>query len=97
MVVGISVCELHLPGARSLKQKRKVVKSIVERLHARFRVSVAETDFHDLHQRAEISIAAVGNSESEISQLMQELRRIIDDQHEAVLTFWEPQFLEGGR
>ena len=55
MIVGISVFELHLPSSRSLKDKRRVVKSLVERIHQRFRVSVAETGFHDLHQRSEIA------------------------------------------
>ena len=57
MVVGVSIFELHLPAAQSLKQKRKVIKSLIDRVHHRFRVSIAETDFHDLHQRCEISIA----------------------------------------
>jgi uncharacterized protein YlxP (DUF503 family) len=97
MVVGISVCELHLPAARSLKEKRRVVKSLVERIHHRYRVSVAETDFQNLHQRAEISIAAVANGEGELTRLMQQLRALIDEEMEAVVTLWEPQFLEGGR
>lgn len=97
MVVGISVCELHLPAARSLKDKRRVVKSLVERIHRRCRVSVAETDFQDLHQRAEISIAVVGNGERELSDLMEQLRGLIDQEVEAVVTFWQPQFLEGAR
>lgn len=95
MVVGISVCELHLPAARSLKEKRRVVKSLVERIHRRFRVSVAETDYHDLHQRAEISIAAVGQGEGEVRKMMQELRGLIDLETEAVLTHWDPQYLTG--
>lgn len=97
MVVGISVCELHLPAARSLKEKRRVMKSLVERIHRRYRVSVAETDFQNLHQRAEISIAAVANGEGEMTELMQQLRALIDEEMEAVVTLWEPQFLEGER
>ena len=97
MVVSVAVCELHLPGARSLKDKRRVVKSIVERLHQRYRVSVAETDFHDLHQRAEISIAAVGRGQGEMEELMQRLRSLLDGEVEAFVTHWEPQFLEAGR
>jgi uncharacterized protein YlxP (DUF503 family) len=34
-----------------------VVKGMIERIHQRFRVSIAETDFHDLHQRSEIAVA----------------------------------------
>jgi len=95
VIVGISVCELHLPAVRSLKEKRRVVKSLVERIHRRYRVSVAETSYHDLHQRAEISIAAVGNGEGEMRKLMQDLRGLIDLESEAVLTYWEPQYLRG--
>ena len=95
MVVAVSVCELHLPVARSLKQKRRVVKSLIERMHHRYRVSIAETDFHDKHQRAEISIAIVANRESEVVRLMQQLRELIESEPEATLTFWQPQFLEG--
>lgn len=95
MVVGISVFELHLPQARNLKQKRKVVKGLVERVHARLRVSIAETDYHDLHQRAEISIALVARSETEADHLMNSIRSLVDEEVEAVLVHWDPQILEG--
>src|SRR5690349_25098581 len=95
MVVGISVLELHLPQARSLKDKRRVVKSLIERLHHRHRVSVAETAYHDLHQRAEIGIALVSQSEGEADRLLRDLRSAADGELEAVVTRWEPQILEG--
>ena len=94
MVVGIGICELHLPAVRSLKGKRKIVKSLVERIHARHRVSVAETDFHDLHQRAEISVAVVGNRESEVRQRLDDIRRVYDGELDAMVTAWDPQILE---
>ena len=95
MIVGISSFELHLPASRSLKDKRRVVKSLVDKIHQRFRVSVAETDFHDLHQRAEISMAAVTNREGEMENLMEEIRSLVESQPEAFLTRWDPQILEG--
>ncbi len=94
MVVGVSVFELHLPAARSLKQKRKVVKSLIERVHQRCRVSIAETDHHDLHQRSEIGIALVAQSEHDGQRLFDMIRDLIDLEPEAVLTNWDPQFLE---
>ena len=74
MVFAMVICEIHLPTARSLKEKRRVVKGLIERLHRRFRVSIAETDFHDLHQRAQIAMAAVDARPSRIEQLLQRLR-----------------------
>ncbi|MGE5234190.1 MAG: DUF503 domain-containing protein [Acidobacteriota bacterium] len=95
MVVGVSVLELHLPAARSLKDKRRVVKALIERMYQRHRVSVAETGLHDLHQRAEVGIAVVGKSDSEVEFLLEDLRRLLDELPEAVVTRWEPQLLEG--
>jgi uncharacterized protein len=97
MIVGISSFELHLPSSRSLKDKRRVVKSLVDRIHQRFRVSIAETDFHDLHQRAEISMAVVTNREVEMENLMEEIRSLVESLPEAYLTRWDPQILEGAR
>lgn len=59
MIVGIATWELHLNGCTSLKDKRRVVKSLKDRLHNRFNVSVAETDHHDRKQRAELSCCVV--------------------------------------
>ena len=96
MIIGISVFELHLPASRSLKDKRRVVKSLIERLHQRFRVSIAETDFHDLHQRAEIAIAVVvAGGESEMDKMMEQVRDIVESDPEVYLTRWDPQILEG--
>ena len=94
VAVGISSFELHLPESRSLKDKRRVVKSLIERIHQRFRVSIAETDFHDLHQRAEISLAVVANGEGELLRLLEEVHGMVDGVSEAYLTGWEPQILE---
>ena len=95
MVVGVCVFELHIPAARSLKEKRKVIKSLIDRVHQRFRVSITETDHHDLHQRSEISIAAVTLTEGEGRKLMDSIRSLIDSEPQAMLTHWDPDFMEG--
>ena len=95
MVVGISVFELHVPASRGLKEKRKVIKSLMDRIHQRFRVSIAETDYHDLHQRSEISLAAVAQNENEGNFLMGSIRELVEAQPDAVLLDWDPQILEG--
>lgn len=96
MVVGITIFELHLSECRSLKAKRKVVKGLVDRVHSRLRVSIAETGFHDLHQRSEISVAIVGQSETDVNRMLDEVRSLADGcEPEAFVTRWEPQILEG--
>lgn len=95
MTVGILSFELHLPTCRSLKEKRKVIKGMVDRIHARFRVSVAETDFHDLHQRSEIGVAVVTHGPNEADRLLESIRQIVDLEMEAMVTRWDPQVLQG--
>ncbi len=94
MVVAVSVIELHIPGGRSLKDKRRVIKGLTERLHQRFRVSVAETDYHDLHQRAQIAIAAVHGSRAEMERLLDRIRDHVEEVPGGMLISWEPYFVE---
>jgi uncharacterized protein YlxP (DUF503 family) len=94
MIVGVVSFELHLPESRSLKDKRRVVKSLIDRIFQRYRVSIAETGFHDLHQRAEISMAVVTQKEADMQKLMEHIRDLLDSVPEVYLTRWEPQLLE---
>ena len=96
MVVGIVVAELHIPAARGLKEKRKVIKGLIDRLSVRYRISIAETDFHDLHQRAELGVAVVGRDVAGVERLLDQIRRHVDGLEDAVLTRWEPELMVGG-
>lgn len=94
MVVAVSVLELHIPAGRSLKDKRRVIKALTERIHQRYRVSIAETDYHDLHQRAQIAIAAVHSSRAELERLLERIRDHVEDVPGAMVTSWDPFFVE---
>jgi uncharacterized protein YlxP (DUF503 family) len=97
MVVSVSVCELHLPATRSLKDKRRVVRGLIDRIHKRYRVSIAETGFHDLHQRAEISLAVVGNGQVEAERMISDIRSMMESEPEAIVTLWENSWMEDPR
>ncbi len=59
MVIGVRSWDLQILGAHSLKEKRSVLKSMKDRLHNQFNVSVAETAHHDVWQRAELTACTV--------------------------------------
>ena len=59
MVVGLVTWELHLSDCQSLKDKRRILKSLKDRLHRKLNVSVAETAHQDRWQRAELSCCVV--------------------------------------
>jgi uncharacterized protein YlxP (DUF503 family) len=62
MIVGTCQIEMIIYESNSLKEKRHVIKSIIERIKVRFNVSVAEVDYLDLWNRSLIGIAVVSNS-----------------------------------
>lgn len=94
MIVAIARAELHLPSARSLKAKRRLIKSLVDRSHRRLRVSIAETDYHDLHQRAELGIALVHRDRGHATKIMEQIHRLVEDQTEAQLISWDAEYIE---
>lgn len=71
------VWELHLPAAQSLKDKRAVIKSLKDRMHHRFNVSVGETGHHDLWQRAELTAAVVSTDRRHAESVLREADRLI--------------------
>ncbi len=61
MVVGAARVQLHVHGSQSLKQKRGVVRSIIQRVQNRFNLSVAEVGGQDTWQIAVLGLATVAN------------------------------------
>jgi uncharacterized protein YlxP (DUF503 family) len=93
MVVGIVRIELHIPGASSLKAKRSVVRSLKERIRARVKAAVAEVDHQDLWQRAALGVAVVSGERSQVDQMLQAVRALVDSAYEAQLIDWQEQRL----
>ena len=94
MYVGIGILDLELPHLHDLKSKRRVVRSLIDRLHTRFRISAAETGMQDRLQRAEIGVAVVAASEALVQQILDDVLRLADGEGEAVVLGWEPQILK---
>ena len=61
MVIGSAIIELDIPASASLKDKRRVVKSVLARLRRDYNLAVAEVDALDQRQRAVICIVTVSN------------------------------------
>ncbi len=75
--VGMLSVELHFDGARSLKDKRRSLGSIKDRLR-KLNVAVAELDHHDLHQRARLGIVAVATARDGVDRLFESVLTEID-------------------
>ena len=78
MVVGICRLELLIPENMSLKGKRKVVKSLIQRVRNRFNVSIAEVEEHDVWQKAVLGFSLVGNDHSFVNSCLDKVLNHID-------------------
>jgi hypothetical protein len=76
-VMNIGVCKvrLRLPENDSLKGKRQVSKSIIERVKNRYNVSIAEVDDQDLWQLLTLGITCVSNSGPHANEV---LSKVVD-------------------
>lgn len=85
MVVGILQFELEIPGALSLKDKRRVVRSVKDRLHREHQVSVAEVGALDRWRTAEMGVSIVSNSAPYVSAVFDRVLRKLGELPEARL------------
>ncbi len=69
--------DLHLPTTRSLKAKRAVLRPIVEGVRARFPVAIAETEWQDTWQRAQLGVAAVSSSAQVAREIIDDVERFV--------------------
>ncbi len=83
MVVGLAVWQLHLPGCASLKEKRSVVKSLKQRLHNEFNVSVAETGRQDDLQRCELAACVVAADQPHANSVLTSADRLVEQEYRA--------------
>jgi len=85
MIVGLLTLDLHIHGSHSLKEKRFVIKSLIDRVKNKFNVSIAEVDANDLWQRSVIGIACVSNETVMINKVFGQIKNLVDDIHSVEL------------
>lgn len=81
MIVGAAIVEIRIHGARSLKSKRGVVRSISQRVRNRFNLSVAEVGGQDTWQRAELGLCAAGSDRTRVRALIESALAFIEELH----------------
>ena len=83
MVIGICNLDLILHENHSLKEKRRVVKSIIGRVKSKFNVSIAEVGDQDLWQSAQIGFCIVGNEKRFINSSLDKVIHFIEETNSA--------------
>lgn len=83
MIISVMTVKLYASWVHSLKEKRMVVKSLSERLRSRFNVSVIESDAHDLHQTAILSVVFLSISNAASDSTGETIRSFIENNTDA--------------
>ena len=78
-MLGLLTLHLHIPGCKSLKEKRSRLKPLLTRLHKEFNISVAEIDLNDIWQNTVIGCAVVSNSGAQSQRTLQTIAKWVDE------------------
>ena len=92
-IIGLLTIELYVPDAMSLKDKRSVVSSLLERLSNRFNVAVAEIDALDNHRLAILAVTTVANDLQHVTRVLDTALHYIEGEPRAVLQSTQVEYL----
>ena len=79
MVIGVCKILLSIDSAFSLKEKRHVIKSVIQRIKSRFNASVAEVDLNDKWKNAVIGISCVSNESAHADSMMANIVNFVEN------------------
>jgi len=86
MIVGVLRVELSFPGSTSLKDKRRLLKSLLDRLHQNFNVSAAEIDHQDRRRHAEVGVSCVSSAAAHANAVLSRVLDMVERETEIVVT-----------
>ena len=93
MVVGIVSLRFVIPGSHSLKDKRRRLRAVKDRLRAQFNLSIAEVDAQDVWQTAVLGLSAVGTDRAYVEGLLDQAIHMVRRQREVTLVSVEKEFV----
>ena len=93
MVIALLTLKLHLPESENLKQKRSVLKSLMDRLKNRFNVSVAEVEDRDLWQSTVIVFAHVNTDKKHADSTLSSILNLVESENDLQVVDVQTEFL----
>jgi len=78
MAVGLLSLDLHIPDSNSLKDKRRVLRRLLDQLHDQYNVSAAELGDHNIWRRSQIGIVCLSNDRAHTEQVLQSALGLVD-------------------
>ncbi|MBN1222222.1 MAG: DUF503 domain-containing protein [Candidatus Aminicenantes bacterium] len=92
MIIGFLSLEIYLPYCHSLKEKRKRLARIKDRLRKKYNVACAELDYHDKWQRSTIGFVSLNNQKKMVEKIFRALEAETQDLIDGEITRIETHF-----
>jgi uncharacterized protein YlxP (DUF503 family) len=86
MTIGLLLLDCFMSESQSLKDKRRILSSLTERLRRQFNVAIAEVEYQDQWQRAQLAIVFVNTNWRMLQSSMSKLTEYIDRDHRVEVT-----------
>lgn len=93
MIIGVCTIELLVTDSNSLKDKRQVVKSLIDRVRNRFNVSISEVEHQDLWRRAVLGIACVATDQQFASTVLNKVIELVEGEPRVVVASCQMEML----
>jgi uncharacterized protein len=82
MFIGTIELEIFIPWSSNLKEKRKVIRSLQDKLKHKYNVSVAEVDYHEKWQRALIGLCFVNGKRKEVEIKGEKIKHFVSENYD---------------
>ncbi|MDD5088288.1 MAG: DUF503 domain-containing protein [bacterium] len=92
--LGLLAIELHLENCHSLKDRRRILNSLKERIRQRFNVSVAEADFGEKWQRGGLLFSCAGDHPASVEDTLRNVASFVENDPRVLLSSPELRFYE---
>lgn len=92
--LGLLTVELHLENSHSLKERRRILNSLKERIRQRFNVSIAEADFGEKWQRGGLLCSCAGDNPAVVEEALRSIARFIENDPRVMMSSPELRFYE---
>ena len=93
MTIGLLQINFTIPGARSLKDKRRAMKSLKTLLRNRYNCSVAEVDYKEQWGRSKLAVCVISDDSRHVNSQLDKIVRFASNHHGALMTSYDIEML----
>jgi uncharacterized protein YlxP (DUF503 family) len=91
--IGAATIELEITDSLTLKDKRQVIKSLIDRLRSRFNLAVAEVDHLDTPRFGTLALCAIANDKAVVHSMLEKAVDLVESEPRASLLSYEIEML----